>query len=226
MSTALPRRGIPDATVARLPDYLRVLTAMSARGIPSTSSEQLAAAVGVRSAKVRKDLSHLGNHGVRGVGYDVANLSMTIAAELGQAREWPVVIVGMGNLGRALAAYGGLASRGLRVIGLFDHDDAIAGQRVAGLPIRPMADLDSVASDADVIGVIATPGPSAQEAADALVAAGVTSILNFAPGSLAVPDEVELRKVDLATELQILAVHKQQRYAEVSRDVPLAGVAP
>ncbi len=212
MSTALPRRGIPDATVARLPDYLRLLTAMAARGIPSTSSQQLASAAGVRSAKVRKDLSYLGTHGVRGVGYDVEHLAFEIATELGLAQEWPVVIVGMGNLGRALAAYGGLSRRGFRIVGLFDHDPAMVGQIVAGIAVSRMADLPAAVAE-DVLAVIATPADSAQEVADALVAAGVTSILNFAPGSPAVPPHVELRKVDLATELQILAFHKQRRAA-------------
>ncbi|MFN8097621.1 MAG: redox-sensing transcriptional repressor Rex [Dermatophilaceae bacterium] len=211
MSTALPRRGIPDATVARLPDYLRVLTGMAARGIPSTSSQQLAAAAGVRPAKVRKDLSHLGTHGVRGVGYDVDHLALQIVTELGLARDWPVVIVGMGNLGRALAAYGGLSHRGFRIVGLFDHDPAMVGQVVADIEVADMSRLPLVAVDGDVLGVIATPAESAQEVTDALVAAGVTSILNFAPGSPAVPPHVELRKVDLATELQILAFHKQRR---------------
>ncbi len=122
MSTPMPRRGIPDATVARLPDYLRVLGTMSARGIPSTSSEELATAAGVRSAKVRKDLSYLGTYGVRGVGYDVEHLAFQIATELGLAKDWPVVIVGLGNLGRALASYSGLAARGFRVVGLYDRD--------------------------------------------------------------------------------------------------------
>lgn len=211
MSTALPRRGIPDATVARLPDYLRVLTGMAARGIPSTSSQQLAAAAGVRSAKVRKDLSYLGTYGVRGVGYDVEHLAFQIATELGLARDWPVVIVGMGNLGRALAAYGGLSQRGFRIIGLFDHDPAMVGQLVADIPVAGMDALPEVASTGDVLGVIATPAESAQAVADALVAAGVTSILNFAPGTPGVPAHVELRKVDLATELQILAFHKMRR---------------
>ncbi|MEI2778915.1 MAG: redox-sensing transcriptional repressor Rex [Tetrasphaera sp.] len=211
MATPLPRRGIPDATVARLPGYLSVLGTMSARGILSTSSEELATAAGVRSAKVRKDLSHLGTYGVRGVGYDVEHLAFQIATELGLARDWPVVIVGLGNLGRALASHSGLATRGFRVSGLYDRDPALIGHRIGDLAVAGMEALASRADSADVIGVIATPAGSAQEAADALVAVGISSILNFAAAAITVPDGVDVRQVDVATELQILAFHKQRR---------------
>lgn len=213
MSTPMPRRGIPDATVARLPDYLRVLGTMSARGIPSTSSEELATAAGVRSAKVRKDLSYLGTYGVRGVGYDVEHLAFQIATELGLAKDWPVVIVGLGNLGRALASYAGLAARGFCVVGLYDRDPDLAGQRIGRVAIAGVADLAALRDTEDMIGVIATPASSAQEAADALTAVGITSILNFAASAITVPSGVDVRKVDVTTELQILAFHKQRRAA-------------
>ncbi len=214
-ATAMRRRGIPDATVARLPDYLRALTGLASRGIDSTSSEELAAASGVSSAKVRKDLSYLGTYGVRGVGYAVDHLAFQIARELGLTHEWPVVIVGMGNLGRALAAYGGFTTRGFQVVALLDRDAAVVGQRVAGRTVAAMGDLEQIAGDGtSLIGVIATPPESAQEAADALVAAGITSILNFAACPLAVPEGVDVRKVDVSTELQILAFHKQRRALE------------
>ena len=205
------RRGIPDATVARLPGYLRALTSLTERGVVSVSSEELATAAGVSSAKLRKDLSYLGSYGVRGVGYDVDRLATEIASALGLTQDWPVAIIGMGNLGRALAAYGGFATRGFRVIAVLDRDERLVGLRVGGQPVRPMEDLPALVRDEGLaIGVIATPPESAQDVADRLVAAGVRSILNFAPVVLTLPDDVMLRKVDLSTELQILAFHQQQ----------------
>jgi redox-sensing transcriptional repressor len=206
------RRGIPDATVARLPEYLRALTALAERGITSVSSEELAAAAGVRSAKLRKDLSYLGSYGVRGVGYEVDHLAYQISRELGLTQDWAVAIVGMGNLGHALAAYSGFATRGFRVVALLDQDPALIGGEIAGLRVQPMSELPSlVAEQSLAIGVIATPAASAQAVCDELVDAGVRSILNFAPCVLVVPDGVDVRKVDLSTELQILAFHEQRK---------------
>ena len=197
--------------MARLPGYLRALTSLARDGIVSVSSEELAAAVGVSSAMLRKDLSHLGSYGVRGVGYDVERLASEITSVLGLTQDWPVAIVGMGNLGRALAAYRGFAERGFRVIALLDGDPRVVGEEVADQRVRPMADLPRlVAADGLAIGVIATPPEGAQQACDDLVAAGVRSVLNFAPAVLAVPDGVVVRKVDLSTELQILAFHGQK----------------
>ncbi len=212
MSTAATaRRDVPAASVARLPGYLRALTALAREGIASVSSEELAGAAGVSSAMLRKDLSHLGSYGVRGVGYDVERLASEITAALGLTQDWPVAIVGMGNLGRALAAYSGFAERGFRVIALLDGDARVVGEEVAGTVVRPMADLPALVSDQGLaIGVIATSGAGAQDACDSLVAAGVRSVLNFAPVVLAVPDHVTVRRVDLSTELQILAFHGQR----------------
>jgi redox-sensing transcriptional repressor len=205
-------RGIPDATVARLPVYHRVLSGLAERGVATVSSEELAASSGVNSAKLRKDLSHLGSYGTRGVGYDVAELIEHIGRSLGLTQDWSVVIVGIGNLGRALANYGGFGSRGFRVVALVDADPTRFGERVADLVIQPFADLESVVVERGVsIGVIATPASAAQDVCDRLVAAGVTSILNFAPLVLSVPCDVGVRKVDLATELQILAFHEQRK---------------
>ncbi|NNG37922.1 redox-sensing transcriptional repressor Rex [Flexivirga sp. ID2601S] len=210
MSTAsAARREIPEATVARLPVYLRALRALSARGVDVVSSEELAEAAGVRSAGLRKDLSHLGSYGVRGVGYDVARLSDEISRELGLHHDWSVAIIGMGNLGHALAAYSGFATRGFQVRWLIDEDPAIVGTEIAGLKVITFADLEKHEPDS-IIAVIATPPEAAQTAADQAIALGVRSILNFAPGVLAVPPGVEVRKVDLATELQILAFHEQR----------------
>ena len=208
-------RGIPEATVARLPVYLRALVSLSEQGIRTCSSEELAAAAGVNSSKLRKDLSYLGSYGTRGVGYDVEYLRYQIAREIGVTEDLPVVIVGIGNLGQALANYAGFSSRGFRIVALLDSDPERVGHHVGGLRIAGFDELESlVASDRIAIGVIATPAAAAQAVCDRLVAAGVTSILNFAPTVLSVPDGVDVRKVDLSIELQILAYHEQRKASQ------------
>jgi redox-sensing transcriptional repressor len=196
--------------------YHRSLLSLTARGVLLVSSEELAEASGVSSAKLRKDLSFLGSYGTRGVGYDVEFLLYQIARALGLTQVWPVVIVGIGNLGNALAGYPGFASRGFSVVGLFDTDPGRVGESVtvAGKEIvvtdiskLPQVVLSSGAS----IGVIATPEIAAQEVCDLMVRNGITSILNFAPVLIEVPAGVDVRRVDLATELQILAFHEQRK---------------
>ncbi len=221
------RQEIPDATVARLPQYLRVLGDLAERGIMSVSSEELAAAAGVRSAKLRRDLSHLGSYGVRGVGYGVEMLAHEITRELGLSREWPVAIIGVGNLGTALASYVDLTTRGFQVVALLDRDCELIGQIIAGMVVGSVDDLERIVIEGRVaIGVIATPAQSAQEVCDRLVAVGVRSVLNFAPCTLVVPDGVDLRKVDLSTELQILAFHQQRKSPAAHAMTPLLEVAP
>lgn len=202
---------IPEATVARLPVYLRSLLEVAETKAPTISSERLAELAGVNAAKVRKDLSYLGSYGTRGVGYEVEYLLFQISRELGLTQDWPVAIIGIGNLGHALANYRNFSARGFRIVALLDADPSKVGEQVAGLPIRSLDDLDDVvATDGVSIGIIATPAHVAQEVADRLVAAGVTSILNFAPAVLSVPDGVSLRKVDLSIELQILSFYEQR----------------
>ncbi len=205
-------RDIPEATVARLPVYLRALTSLADEGTATCSSEDLAAAVGVNSAKLRKDLSYLGSYGTRGVGYDVEYLRYQISREIGLTQDWPVIIVGIGNLGHALASYSGFRSRGFRIVALLDADPGQRGEEVAGLRVRPFDELEAIVAEHGVaIGVIATPAEAAQDVADRMVSAGVSSVLNFAPGVLQVPDGVDVRKVDLSIELQILAYHVQRK---------------
>lgn len=215
MTSRPPRprdRGIPEATVARLPLYLRALHGLSERGTPTVSSEELAAATGVNSAKLRKDLSHLGSYGTRGVGYEVEYLIYQISRELGLTQDWSVAIIGAGNLGRALANYGGFGTRGFRIAALLDVDPTMVGREVAGLAVRHIDGLEDVVTSENVsIGVIATPAAAAQGVCDRFVGAGVTSVLNFAPVVLNVPDHVDVRKVDLSIELQILAFHEQRK---------------
>lgn len=206
-----PRRRIPEATVARLPEYLRILSELE-EGTDHISSDRLAELAGVNAAKVRKDLSYLGSYGTRGVGYEVAYLVYQIRRELGLTHDWPVVIVGAGNLGQALANYGGFGERGFPVAGIVDVDPAKVGMVIGGVRVRRVDELPAVVRSRSIsIGVIATNAAAAQDAADLLVAAGVTSILNFAPTVLSVPRGISVRKVDLAVELQILSYHEQRR---------------
>lgn len=212
--------------MARLPVYLRALADVSVQGVVTISSERLAELAGVNAAKVRKDLSHLGSYGTRGVGYDVAYLTFQMNRELGLTEDRSVVIVGAGNLGQALANYGGFSSRGFPVLAMVDSDPNKVGSNIGGVVVRHVDDLPAiVGSSPTTIGVIATPAPVAQSVADRLVDAGVRSILNFAPVVLSVPDDVLVRKVDLALELQVLSFY-QQRSTTMPSPVPTrAGAA-
>lgn len=198
--------------MARLPIYLQILIEQADAGVLNISSEGLAELAGVNAAKVRKDLSYLGSYGVRGVGYEVDYLVFQIRREMGLDHDWPVVIVGGGNLGQALAGYGGFSGRGFPIGAIVDNDPAKVDTVVGGVRIRHLDDLTAlVAAKKISIGVIATPAPAAQEVAERLVAAGITSILNFAPTVVTVPSRVSVRTVDLAVELQILSYHEQRR---------------
>ena len=198
--------------MARLPVYLRILSERFEENVTNISSEELAEFAGLNAAKVRKDLSYLGSYGTRGVGYDVEFLVFQIRRELGLTHDWHVVIVGAGNLGQALAGYNGFGDRGFPVGGIVDVDDAKVGSVVGGVRVRHLDELAQVVQARNIsIGVIATPGAAAQQAADALVAAGITSLLNFAPTVIGVPHGVSVRKVDLAVELQILGYYEQRR---------------
>lgn len=211
MSTSR-RRVIPEASIARLPVYHRCLLQLQTEGRETVSSEQLAELAGVNAAKVRKDLSYFGSYGTRGVGYDVEELLVEVRRELGLTHDWPCVIVGAGNLGSALAKFAGFSDRGFSVLAVVDTDPAKVGQQLGSLTVHHDEQLDRLVRELDVvIGIITTPPAAAQEAADRLVAAGVRSILNFAPTVLDVPDEVLVREVDMAVELQILAFHEERR---------------
>jgi redox-sensing transcriptional repressor len=211
MAAVIVGRHIPEATVARLPVYLRALVEVAEAKLTTISSERLADLAAVNAAKVRKDLSYLGSYGTRGVGYDVEFLLYQISRQLGLTRDWPIVIVGVGNLGHALANYRGFAARGYRIVALLDADPNKIGEPLGEHRIRDMGELGEIAKAEKVaIGVIATPATVAQEVADRLVEAGVMSILNFAPTVISVPDHVALRKVDLSIELQILSFYHQR----------------
>ncbi len=205
---------IPDATVARLPVYLRCLAMRAGTG--TCSSEDLARTAGVNAAQVRKDLSFLGAHGTRGVGYDVDALREEIRGALGLTHDFPVVIVGAGNLGRALANYRGFGEWGFSIAAILDVDARRIGSTISGTKVEPMSDLEVLVDQRDIeIGIIATPHDQAQPVAERLTAAGIRSILNFAPTVINV-DLAEVRVVDLSSELQILAYHLQERTAEAA----------
>lgn len=212
-------RRIPEATVTRLPVYQRILHELVKSGTTTVSSEQLADLAHVNASKVRKDLSFLGSFGTRGSGYDTAFLAGQMDRELGLGGDWPVVVVGLGNLGRALANSPGFTSRGFRVAGLFDVDPELIGTVVRGVVVRHVNELrDATAGDPPAIGVIAAPATVAQEVADRLVEAGAGSILNFAPRVLRVPPAVLLRYVDLSMELQVMSFFLSHR----DNDAPAA----
>ncbi len=199
---------IPDATVARLPLYLRGLDGLLIDGGGTFSSDELADLAGVNAAKVRKDLSYLGTYGTRGVGYDAEYLRFEIRRALGAANTWPVVVCGFGNLGRALANHTGFTERGFPILAAIDNDPEKVGTMLDGVPVHAPRDLARVVNDSHIaIGVIATPPEAAQDAVDRLIEAGIRSIMSFAATVLVVPDDVEIRSVDLATELLILGFH-------------------
>ena len=210
-------RAIPEAAVARLAVYLRVLSGLAEQDVTTISSEELSAAAGVNSAKLRKDLSYIGSYGTRGVGYEVGVLVDQIERILGLTRKHSVCVVGIGNLGHALANYAGFPGRGFPVSALFDVDEDLIGVPVGGILVSHVDDIPRVCAEREVsIGVIATPPPAAQGVCDRLVSAGVQCILNFAPVVLQVPDHVEVRKVDLAVEMQILSFHVARRADEAA----------
>ncbi|HET9250473.1 MAG TPA: redox-sensing transcriptional repressor Rex [Actinomycetota bacterium] len=228
-SPASRDRSIPEATVGRLPRYLQALVGLAGQGTSVASSEELAAAAGVTSAKVRKDLSHLGSYGTRGVGYDVAYLIHQIRRELGLTQDWGIVIAGIGNLGHALANYKGFEARGFRVAALVDVDAAKIGERVGALEVEHIDRLPELVRTLGIaIGVIATPAGAVQDVGDRMVEAGLRSILNFAPAPLTAPPGISVRSVDLAVELQILAYYEQRKaaLADVRRRGDAVAFAP
>ena len=190
--------------------YLRSLDELQRVEMTTVSSEQLAELAGVNAAKVRKDLSYVGSYGTRGVGYDVDYLRFQIRNVLGQNEDCSVIIAGAGNLGSALANYGGFGERGFPVAAIVDVEESKIGSTVGGVPVRHIDELaEIVQALGPTIGIVATPTAVAQEITDRLVEAGVASILNFAPALVSVPATMPLRKVDLAIELQILSFYQQ-----------------
>ena len=192
------------------------------------SSERLAEEAGVHPATLRRDLASLDITGTRGVGYDIKYLVSQISLVLGLNQQWPVVIVGAGNLGKALANYGGFSERGFPMAAIIDVSPEVVGSEIAGIPVYPPDELGRLVSEEDIlVGVITTPAAVAQEAADLLVRHGIRSILNFTTEKLDVPPDVTCRSVDIATELQILSFYRQRgRAAKTGTGIPLGSDEP
>ncbi|MEM7096507.1 MAG: redox-sensing transcriptional repressor Rex [Actinomycetota bacterium] len=216
-ATPVPNNSVPAATVARLPLYLRCLEQLERDEVETVSSSRLAALAGVNAAKLRKDLSHLGSYGTRGVGYQVAHLMRSIRFELGLDEQSPVVVIGLGNLGQALVNHAGFGERGFPIVAVFDIDPDKIGRIVGGQSVAHLDDIDSIVQTQGArTAIITTPVHAAQDATDRAIEAGITSVLNFAPTVVQVPDGVALRQVDLALELQILSYYQPR--GEASRD--------
>ncbi len=199
--------GLSRATVSRMPRYLRLLDDIR-ESQTTVSSGELADAAGVNPANVRRDLSDLGFQGTRGVGYSVADLRSRIRRELGIEGRRRVAIVGAGNLGTALARYSGLSQRGFDVVAIYDVDPGRVGEGVASVTVRSSSTMArDCRSGLFDMAILAVPASAAQKVTDQLVKAGVSSILNFAPVRVTVPDHVPVRQVDLSTELQILSYY-------------------
>lgn len=206
---------IPRATIQRLATYVQVLEAFAREDITVISSNPLAEACGVNGSQVRKDLAYFGEFGVRGVGYNVKALIRAITAALGVDREWKMALIGVGNLGRAILNHGEFRTRGFNIVGIFDCDPFKIGETMHGLEVRCTDDLKNAVSELGIeMGIITTPPERAQRAAQHLVDAGITSILNFAPARIKVPEHVNVEYVDFFHHLYLLAFDKTQTAAQ------------
>jgi len=204
----LQKRQVPEGTVTRLCDYLRVLGMMERRNQVNVSSAEIGSWAGVKASQVRKDLSYFGEFGRRGLGYDVEQLRVHIQDILGVRRQRPTIVIGAGNLGSALARYVGFAAHGFHIVAIFDNDPSRIGLRLGSLHVQDIADLPQFVSDLGVeIAILTVPEVAAQEAADFAVRSGIRAIVNFAPVLISVPEGVNLRNVDLARELETLCFY-------------------
>jgi redox-sensing transcriptional repressor len=198
----------PKTTIERLSQYFRALEELSLRGIDTISSEALGGKLNIKSSQIRKDLSYFGDFGKRGMGYDVKYLLKELRYILGLDREWPVVIVGAGNLGLAMSKYEGFKKRGFSIKAIFDNDEEKLGEDEDGVPILNVDELEKFVTEEKIeIAIIAVPGPAAQAVADRLVESGIKSILNFAPVAIQLEADVRYLYVDLTTKLEALAYY-------------------
>ncbi len=202
---------IPEMTVRRLSVYTRCLLQLEEDGVKTISSQDLAERFNLNSAQVRKDLAYFGEFGVRGIGYYVSGLKAELQKILGLDREWPVALVGFGNLGSALFHYKGFGKQGFRIAAVFDDDPAKSGKSVDGVPILPLRDLPREARARNLqVAIVAVPADAAQAVAEKLVAAGIKGILNFAPARIRTGRDVRLKNVDLSIELESLSFYLAQ----------------
>ncbi|MDN5361748.1 MAG: redox-sensing transcriptional repressor [Moorella sp. (in: firmicutes)] len=205
---------IPEATITRLSVYSRYLAQVDRHGVATISSGEIAEGVGVSPAQVRKDLAYFGEFGSRGVGYNVKDLYWHIIKILGLNTTWSVVIIGAGNLGTALSMYGGFRERGFKIVGIFDNAPHKIGYRLNGVEVYPLERLKEIIErEKAQIAIITVPAEYAQEVADLLVETSIQGILNFAPRVLNLPEQIELRNVDLSVNLEILTFNLAFRRA-------------
>lgn len=197
---------IADSTVRRLSTYLRYLEELDTQGQQTASSDELAQLCGTTPAQVRKDLSFFGSFGKRGLGYPVNELTARLKEILGLQRDWPVIIIGAGKIGAALANYEGFLQRGFRVVGVYDTSPQKIGSAWGGVTVRDAALLEEdIRREQALIAVLAIPADDAQDVVDRVVGAGIRAILNFAPTQLHVPADVSLKTVNMAMELEGLS---------------------
>ena len=214
-----PQNVIPKAAAARLSLYLRHLESLRITGAATTSSKDLAKALGVTAAQVRKDLGYFGQFGSPGIGYKIENLIVEIRKILGTDRIWNVALVGLGNLGSALFRYRGFVRQGFRITAIFDKNPAVIGRQVEGLLVKHINELERTVSDADIsLGIMAVPAESAQEVADCMVRAGISGIFNFAPAVLSLPANVAYVSIDLTVQLEQLSFHVKQLKDEMGSE--------
>lgn len=201
-----PRSAVPKPSVRRLSLYLRQLELLQEQDVRTVSSGRLSQPLGLSDAQVRKDLAYFGQFGRSGVGYDVAALIEKLRSILGTDRIWNTILVGVGNLGRAISAYQGFRAKGFHLVAALDLDERKIGKKVGPLTIAPIDDLERILREHDVkMAILAVPVQSAQDVADRLVKAGIRGILNFAPLHLKTPESVPVRNLDVAAELEQLA---------------------
>lgn len=199
----MPAKRVPDIVIARLPLYLRALAAMQSGGKEFTSSQEMADWLGISSAQIRKDLSHFGEFGKQGTGYSVIGLQEKLRQILKVEREWPIIIIGAGHIGSAVANYPGFTHRGFRVCAVFDSDPNKIGSAIGIYEVTDIRKLPEFVQEYDIrLAMIAVPAEAAQSVADLAVEAGITAILNYAPINLSVPDSVRVENIDPVLHLQ------------------------
>lgn len=202
---------IPDATIGRLSMYSRYLSEADGKGITTVSSQNIAQATGVTPAQVRKDLAYFGEFGTRGVGYNSKELYTYIMKILGLDKRWSIAIIGAGNLGRALSQYKGFQQRGFDIVCIFDNDPRKIGKKLANIDIYSLDLLEEKVKELNIdLGIIAVPASAAQDVADKLVGAGIRGIINFAPANITVKENIILRRVDLAAQLEYLTYYLEE----------------
>lgn len=201
----MARRAIPDIVIGRLPVYLRALNFLVAEGREITSSQELGDRLGISSAQIRKDLSHFGEFGKQGTGYDIAFLRDQLRQIMKVDRMWDVALAGAGNLGKAVADYGGFSGKGFNITAIFDNDPEKIGTTMGinGVKVQPVSELATAIKERGItVGIITVPAEHAQQVARTMVEAGVRAILNYAPITITVPSGVRVQYIDPVVGLQ------------------------